>query len=102
MTPAQFTKATRLYGLYRKGIGIGAMRDLAKLIQAAAPVIAQTSWHDRSRKPSTLAHLGALISAGLAVRDGDHYRATPEGIEWLGKIIDLQIFTIPETTSLKS
>jgi len=102
MTPSNFTVFTRQHGLYRKGVGPVAVQDLAKLVQAPVPVIAQESWRDRSRKPTTLTNMGVLIRAGLAKRDGDHYRATQEGVEWLGKIIELQILPIPETTSLHS
>lgn len=102
MTPARFTETTRQHGLYRKGVGLGAVQDLATLVQAPVLVISPTSWHERSKKPTTITHMGALIRAGLAKRDGDHYRATQEGVEWLGQIVELQILPIPETTSLKS
>jgi hypothetical protein len=102
MIPARFTETTRQHGLYRKGVGLGAVQDLAALAQTPVPVIPPTSWHERSKKPTTITHMGALIRAGLAARDGDHYRATQEGVAWLAKIIELQILPIPETTSLKS
>lgn len=94
MTPARFTETTRQHGLYRKGVGLGAVQDLAAIAQAPAPVIPPTSWHERSKKPTTITHMGTLIRAGLAARDGDHYRATQEGVEWLGKIIELNIITL--------
>lgn len=94
MTPAQFTNTTRQYGLDRKGMGIEATRELALLIQAPVPVIKPKSWHERSIHPSCLKWMGKLIAAGFARLDGDHYRATQEGVEWLGKIIELNIITL--------
>ena len=94
MIPARFTETTRQQGLDRKGVGLGAVHNLAKLVLATVPVIPPTSWHERSKRPTTITHMGALIRAGLAKRDGDHYRATPEGVEWLGKIIELNIITL--------
>lgn len=102
MTLYQFTVATRRHGLYRKGIGLEATRELALLVQKPVPVIKPTSWHDRSVAPSCLKWMGKLITAGFAKLDGDHYRATQEGVAWLAKIIELQILPIPETTSLQS
>jgi hypothetical protein len=102
MNPPRFTETTRQHGLYRKGVGLGAVQDLAALAQAPVPVMPPTSWHERSKKPTTITHMGVLIRAGLAKRDGDHYRATPEGVEWLGKIIELQILPIPQTNILQS
>lgn len=40
--------------------------------------------------------------AGFAKLDGDHYRATQEGVEWLGKIVELQILSIPQSNILQS
>ena len=94
MTPARFTETTRQLGLYRKGVGLGAVQDLAALAQTPVPVMPPSNWHERSKKPTTITHMGALIRAGLAKRDGDHYRATQEGVEWLGKIIELNIITL--------
>lgn len=102
MTPARFTETTRQHGLYRKGMGIEATRELALLVQTPVPVVKPKSWHERSVAPSCLKWMGKLIAAGFAQRDGDHYRATQKGVEWLGKIIDLQILPIPQTTSLQS
>lgn len=96
MTPVQFTKTTRQHGLYRKGMGLEATRELALLVQAPVPVIKPTSWHERSVAPSCLKWMGKLITAGFAKLDGDHYRATPEGQSWLGKLIEHNIIT-PET-----
>lgn len=92
MTIYQFTVATRRHGLYRKGMGLEATRELAVLVQQPVPVIKPTSWHDRSVAPSCLKWMGKLITAGFATLDGDHYRATPEGQSWLGKLIEHNIF----------
>lgn len=96
MTIYQFTVATRRHGLYRKGMGLEATRELALLVQQPVPVIKPKSWHERSIAPSRLKWMGKLIVAGFAKLDGDHYRATPEGQSWLGKLIEHNIFT-PET-----
>jgi hypothetical protein len=97
MTPAQFNEGTRQHGLYHKSVGLVAAQSLAALIQEPTLVLTQKSWRDRSKKPSSLAHMGALIRAGLARRVGDHYRATDAGREWLGKLIEAKLF--PNTTN---
>lgn len=100
MTPLRFTLLTRQHGIYRRGVGLAAAQDLAKLTKKPVPVIPRV-WADRAKKPCELVHMGVLINAGLAVLKGDHYHATPEGAEWLEKITALQILSIPETTSLQ-
>lgn len=100
MTPLRFTLLTRQHGIYRKSVGLAAAHDLAKLTKKPAPMIRRV-WDDRAKKPCELVHMGVLINAGMAVLKGDHYHATPQGVEWLEKLTALQILTIPETTSLQ-
>jgi len=102
MTPYQFNEATRQHGLYLRGVGIGAAQDLKELAAAPVPIVPKAGWNDRSKKPTTLAHMGALIRAGLAKLEAGHYRATPEGTAWLGKIIERRLLPIPETNILQT
>lgn len=102
MTPARFTETTRQHGLYRRGMGLEATRDLATLVQAPVPLLPRDDAGDRKKQPSRLKWMGKLITAGFAKLEGDHYRATPEGVEWLGKIIERRLLPIPQTTSLQS
>ena len=97
MTPTQFTNTTRRHGLYRKGMGIEAARELAYLAATkSVPVIKPVSWEKRSAPPSQLKFMGKLIAAGFAKLDGDHYEATQEGREWLAQIS--KILRLPSAT----
>ena len=86
-TPTQFTNTTRRHGLYRKGMGVEATRELRYLVKAKkVPLVKPVSWEQRSAPPSQLKYMGKLISAGFARLNGDHYEPTPEGCEWLAQI----------------
>lgn len=100
MTPLRFTLLTRQHGIYRRSVGLAAAHDLAKLAKKPAPMIRRV-WADRAKRPCELVHMSILINAGMAELIGDHYHVTPQGVEWLEKIIALQILSIPETTSLQ-
>lgn len=103
MTSSRFTETTRELGLHKTGVGLTSAVDLAKLIESGGvPMIRRTDYEKRSNTPSPLSGVRALIRVGLAKLDGDHYRATPEGREWLAKIREHNLLPIPETTSLHS
>jgi len=90
MTSTKFTVRMQKLGLYKKYIGLDAVRELAQIVQTPFPCIAKTGWADRSKAPSALKGMGKLIAAGLARHNSDlnHFEATNEGRKWLGKIID--------------
>ena len=95
MTPTTFTNRTRKLGLHRRYIGPDAVAELAQVVQAPGPCVPKAGWEDRSKPPSTLRSMGKLIAAGLARLnpDANHYEATDDGREWLGKIIESGILT---------
>jgi hypothetical protein len=95
MTPTTFTNRTRKLGLHRRYIGPDAVAELAQVVQAPVPCVPKAGWEDRSKPPSTLRSMGKLIAAGLARLnpDANHYEATDDGREWLGKIIESGILT---------
>lgn len=93
MTATTFTNRARALGLHRKYIGPNAVAELAQVVQTPFPCVAKAGYEDRSKAPSTLKSMGKLIAAGLARLNPDlnHYEATPEGREWLSKIIALNL-----------
>lgn len=91
MHPVYFLQRSRQAGFYRKGLGIGAVNDLAALAESPVPLREPETWRERSIAPSDLPNLGKLVAAGFAKlnRESKQYHATPDGLKWLQRARDL-------------
>ena len=87
MHPVYFLQQSKRAGIYRKGLGVGAVADLAVLAESPVPLREPETWRERSIQPSSLPNLGKLVAAGFAKlnRDAKEYFATPDGLVWLEK-----------------
>ena len=84
MTPTQFVNKARKLGIDKPRCGPDAAAMLQKLI--SEPLVLQIGQRDgygHAVKAPVKMPIGPLITQGLAMLDGQLYRATQDGVKWI-------------------
>lgn len=84
MTPTQFVNKARKLGIDKPRCGPDAASMLQKLItEPLALQIGQRDGYGHAVKMPVKMPIGPLITQGLAMLDGQLYRATQKGVKWI-------------------